>query len=235
MKRLTIFLAIAMFIPLATFGQIGISKIGDQIKFTGLGLGNGIVTNSKAYSEIYSSSVDQVMVQGSNLYFINSGAKAIVATVPWARVTSKLGNTTPQTYVEELIALGYLDKTGIKYKIDTVLIGTNQPQGTRYFPDTLGVSMDGFKNIALSGYLTEGQAVNDSIYVQVTNDYGVNWTTVYGYNWYANATVNQLKQTGAGTLKIAWNFPDLNFKYIRVVGGFSDSTNIVRIWARKTN
>lgn len=232
MKR-TIFL-LALLIPLATFGQIGISKTGDQIKFTGLGIGNGIVTNSKAYSEIYSSSVDQVMIQGTNLYFINSGAKAIVAMVPWARLDNKLGNTTPQTYVEEIIALGYLDKTGIKHSLDTVCIGTNKTT-TSYFPDTVGICMDGFKNLALSGYITEGHAVNDSLRLQVTNDYGINWVTVYGYNWNTNTSVNQLKQTGAGTTTITWSFPDLNYKYFRVVGGFGDATNVVRIWARRTN
>ena len=219
--------------PLFCFGQIGISKVGDQIKFTGLGIGNGIVTNSTAYSAIYSSSVDQVMIQGTTLYFINSGSKAIVATVPFTKITNKLGKTTAATYVEKIIQLGYLDKTAIKYELDTVFIGTNK-SGTAYFPDTLGLSMDGFRDLVISGYITEGNAVNDSIHVQVTNDEGINWVTLYGYSPYTNTTIAQLKQTGAGTLTISWQFPALNYKYFRVVGGFGDATNIVRIRARKS-
>lgn len=233
MKKLLCILAVLM--PLISFGQITITKTGDQIKFTGLGLANGVVTNNRAYSEIYSSSVDQVMIQGNNLYFIDTDAKAIVATVAWAKVLNKQGTTTPATYVEKLIDMGFLDKSSNKHALEVIYDGDSLPKGTHYFPDTIGFSMDGFKNLTISGYFTEGHAKNDSIMVQVTNDYGLNWNTIYGYNWKTNTSVNQIKQTGAGTNYVAWSFPNLNFKYFRIIGGFGDSTNIVNIDARKTN
>jgi hypothetical protein len=232
MKKL--FLLLAVLMPLITFGQITITKSGDQVKFTGLGIGNGVVTNSRGYSEIYSAAVDQVMIQGTNLYFVNLGSKGIVATVPFAKISNKQGTVTPAAYVEKLIALGYLDKSSNKEAIETIFSGTNQ-NGLKYWPDTVGLCMDGFKNLSVSGYFTEPQAVNDSIYLQVTNDYGINWVTAYGYNWFTNSTLNQLKQTGAGTTKVAWSFPNLNFKYFRVVWGGGDATNTIYLQARKTN
>jgi hypothetical protein len=233
MKKLLCILAVLM--PLVSFGQISITKTGDQIKFTGMGLANGVVTNNKAYSEIFSSAVDQVMVQGNTLYFIDADAKTIVVTVPWAKVLNKQGAATPALYVEKLIDMGFLDKSSNKFSLEVIFDGDSLPQGTRYLPDTIGLCMDGYKNLTISGYFTEGQAVNDSIMVQVTNDYGLNWNTVYGYNWKTNTTVNQIKQTGAGTNYVAWSFPNLNFKYFRIVAGLSDSTNVFNLDARKTN
>ena len=231
MKKL-LFVLVA-FLPLFAIGQVSITKVGDQIKFTGLGIGNGVVTNSKAYDAIYSSSVDQIMVQGTNVYFISTASRGIVATVPWAKITSKLGQSTPAAYVEKLIALGYLSKTAAE-EIETVYSGNNVAQGVRYLPDTTGLLMDGYHNLTISGYIVEGQAVNDSIMLQVKNSIGEGWQTIYGYSWKTNTSINQLKQTGAGTLSVAWSFPTLNFQRYRLIAGFADSTNIVRLHARKT-
>jgi hypothetical protein len=235
MKKISIILALALMIPIFGFSQIvTITKVGDQIKFSGFPVGNGSVSSDTRFNQIYASSVDQILVKGDVIYFVNSGSTVVIAETPFAKISNKQGTTTPDTYVAKLISLGYLDKSSNKFTTETVFSGTNQ-NGVKYWPDTVGLCMDGFKNLALSGYFTEPQAVNDSIYLQVTNDYGINWVTAYGYNWFTNTTLNQLKQTGAGTTKVAWSFANLNYKYIRVVWGGGDATNTIYLQARKTN
>lgn len=235
MKKITFILALALLTSISMMGQITITKYADQLKFTGLPSGSGLIATGNRFNQIYSSSVDQIMVRGDVVIFGNSASKGVIAEVPFSKISNKQGQTTAQTYVEKIVSMGYLDKSPNKYIVETLWDGINLTQGTHYFPDTVGISMDGYKNLVISGYFTEGNAVNDSIMVQVSNDYGLNYNTIYGYNWKTNTTVNQIKQTGAGTNYVAWSFPNLNFQYVRIIAGFSDATNIVNLDARKSN
>jgi hypothetical protein len=112
---------------------------------------------------------------------------------------------------------------------------TNQPQGLNYYPTTSGGTMDNYKNLTITGKIIQGDAVNDSIYFQVTNDETLtDWVSISGYDWKSNTTISQYKQTGAGTITFAWQFTNLNFKYWRVVAGLGDATNTVVIRSRKS-
>lgn len=469
MKKL--FILLAVLIPLAGIGQVSVTKVGDQIKFTGLGLGNGAISSTAPYDQIYASGIDQVLIKGDIMYFVNSGSKSIVAQVPFSKLTDKLGQTTPRLYVEHLIAEGFFNKavtlqdqpidvvadtitvnkvlnqlparitnrialrdgtdstktatiatrgsttsmnttiidatgnpvssfggadqdkttfalgtdkgtviegvattdavaagqkaalsimldralrtyetspnwsmlgtiqspddfqatyasayqlavsqanktfdntttfilgiayltsggsvvrlengkngvaisiaantisvtvngvnyTGFaatdvgyrvtatsqqkafdknlqilktvdqspessRYRVDVWANVTNQ-SATTYWPGASGFSMDGFADLTLSGKMIEGDAVNDSLYVQVTNDATfTDWHTIYGYDPKNNTTVNQFKQTGIGTLLWTIVFPNLNYKYVRIVYGTGDATNSLVIRARR--
>jgi hypothetical protein len=456
MKKLLILLA--LIIPLSGIGQVSVTKVGDMIKFSGLGIGNGSVSSSIISSEIYSNSIDQVLIQGTNIIFANSAGKTIIASIQFSKIANKLGQLSARLYIEHLIADGYFDKSitisdeplavqpdttkvevitpiamqdgtdpakkatvatrGSTTSINTTIIGSDgsvissfggadidkgafavgtdkgtviegvystdmvtagkkaavsimadralrtyetspmnfqnithtspvngtcvfttdstltaslfpftvdcttcfiasitiekadatvvkyenarngvsitssnnvirikgvkpflvgdlmyrvaisaQPQGvssttgrsltdvqnpdyyqrsngtvfsgtnqsgTNYYPSASGLLLDDYRTISISGKIIEGDAVNDSLYLQVTNDETLtDWTSIQGYDWKTNTTISQYKQAGAGTLTFAWQFTNLNFKYFRVVCGFGDATNTVAIRYRK--
>ena len=109
MKKLLILLA--LIIPLSGIGQVSVTKVGDMIKFSGLGIGNGSVSSSIISSEIYSNSIDQVLIQGTNIIFANSAGKTIIASIQFSKIANKLGQLSARLYIEHLIADGYFDKS----------------------------------------------------------------------------------------------------------------------------
>lgn len=58
----------------------------------------------------------------------------------------------------------------VSFVLDSLVDTTNVAAATGYYPSTTGMSMDGFKNLSLTGKIIEGDAVLDSIELEVTND-----------------------------------------------------------------
>jgi hypothetical protein len=123
------------------------------------------------------------------------------------------------------------------YVQDSLVDTTNVGAGTVYYPAATGMSMDGFKDMSLTGKIIEGDAVTDTISVEGTNDEdttNADWVAIYGYDSKANAMSNLVTTGGvAGTYTFAWDFDNLNYTYYRVKLVVADSTNTVIIKMRR--
>lgn len=106
MKKL-IFL-FALLIPLALNAQVSISKVGDALKFTGLGLGYPGTGSFTVYDQVYLTSIDQLLVTDSKILFVNSASKNILAKVEFSKISDKLGQASAKDYVEHILSLGYI-------------------------------------------------------------------------------------------------------------------------------
>ena len=99
------------------------------------------------------------------------------------------------------------------------------------------MSMDGYKDLSLTGKIIEEDAVTDTIEVQATNDEdttNADWVTIYGYRSDTNAMVNIITTGGsAGTYTFAIDFDNFNYSYFRVKYVMADSTNTLIIKARR--
>jgi hypothetical protein len=107
-----------------------------------------------------------------------------------------------------------------------------------YYPSATGMSMDGFKDLSIAGYLIEGDAVTDTIEVQVSQDEdtadATSWITIYGYSPRLNAMTNIVTTGGAaGTYPFTLDFDNLNYAWFRVKVTIADNTNTVVIKARQ--
>jgi hypothetical protein len=124
-----------------------------------------------------------------------------------------------------------------KYVQDSLVDTTNITAATNYYPSITGMSMDGFKDLSLTGKIIEGDAVTDTIEVEATNDEdttNADWVKVYGFDSKGNAMINQITTGGvAGTYTFAWDFDNFNYSYFRVKLVTADSTNTVIIKARR--
>jgi hypothetical protein len=124
------------------------------------------------------------------------------------------------------------------YILDSLLDAVNTASGTTYFPSSTGLSMDGFRDLTLTGYIIEGDAVTDTIELQVTNDEdptdATAWITIYGYNVAANNIVNKITTGGvAGIYGFAWDFENCNFSLVRAKIVTADSTNTITLKMRR--
>lgn len=123
------------------------------------------------------------------------------------------------------------------YVQDSLVDTTNVGAGTVYYPAATGMSMDGFKDMSLTGKIIEGDAVTDTISVEGTNDEDTthaDWVQIYGYDSKANAMSNLVTTGGvAGTYTFAWEFDNLNYTYYRIKLVVADSTNTVIIKMRR--
>jgi hypothetical protein len=96
--------------------------------------------------------------------------------------------------------------------VDTTLVVAS----TYYYPDSNGMSMDGFSDLSLSGYIsnTGGTVV---VTLEVTNDEApasTDWVQIYGYDPETDTVVNSFSFTAANNF--AWVFNRLNFYSVRV-------------------
>lgn len=123
------------------------------------------------------------------------------------------------------------------YVMDSLVDTTNVAAGTAYYPSALGMSMDGFKDMSITGKIIEGDAVTDTIEVQATNDEdttNADWITLYFYRVDTNAMANIITTGGvAGTYTFAMDFDNINFTYYRVKLVTADATNTVIIKMRR--
>lgn len=110
--------------------------------------------------------------------------------------------------------------------VNSLLDAVNIPATTNYYPSTTGISMDGYKDMSLTGKFIDADGTM-TLTVEATNDEdttNADWVQIYGYDSKGNALVNQVTITN-GTVTYALSFDDLNYSYIRVVMVNNGATN----------
>ena len=111
---------------------------------------------------------------------------------------------------------------------------TNVAAGTVYYPSSLGMAMLGYKDFSLTGKLIDADNTLPMT-VEITNDEdatNADWIQAYGYDVKNNTTVNSFSAV-SGTTTFAWDFDNLNVRFVRVKIVPADSVNTVIIKARR--
>src|SRR3990167_9299240 len=132
---------------------------------------------------------------------------------------------------------------------------TNVAASQQYYPSSLGMAMLGYKNLSLTGKYIDGDATTTTLIVQGTNDSDATngtWVSIQGQIQGLSGTVTgTVSGTAGGTLNpgavctsvgtataqtmtLAWDFDNLNYRYIRVGLLPGDATNTVEIFARRS-
>lgn len=115
-------------------------------------------------------------------------------------------------------------------RVDT----TNISAATHYYPAATGSTMDGYKDLSVSGKFIDADGTL-TLTLEVMNDEDTtsgDWVPIYFYDDKANATVNTLTVTN-GTLTIASSANNANFRYYRWVVVASGATNTVVLKSRR--
>lgn len=208
-----------------TVDDASILVVGLMYKATGGTAWNALINGRGGVSMVASSGV--ITVYGAGTPFatgdtyrvsINAQCKAYDSTLD----IEKTVNQSPDrsSYVQDSL-------------VDT----TNVAAATGYYPSATGMSMDGFRDLSLTGKIIEGDAVTDTLELQATNDEdttNADWVSLYGFRTDTNAVSNIVTTGGAaGTYLFAWDFDNLNYSYFRVKYVMADSTNTLIIKARR--
>jgi hypothetical protein len=112
--------------------------------------------------------------------------------------------------------------------------GTNQAAGTSYFPSSNGMAMLGYKNLSLTGkFINSDGFVTGTI--EVTNDplATADWIAILGYRTDVGVMSGTIYCSGS-TTTYAWDFDNINYKYVRAQISCSDNTNTVILNARRS-
>lgn len=122
--------------------------------------------------------------------------------------------------------------------IDSLLDTTNVAAGTNYYPSSTGMSMDGYKNLSLTGKLINADNTS-TLTVEATNDEdttNADWIQVYFNDDKAGIAsgVNQV-QAVSNTVTFSISRSFFNYKHFRVKLVTGDSTNTVIIKTRRSN
>ncbi len=121
------------------------------------------------------------------------------------------------------------------YALDTSLVDTtNIAANTYYYPSSSGMAMVGYKDFSLTGKMIDAAATS-TLTVEGTNDEvlaGADWIQVWGYDTKNNTLVNSVAVV-SGTTTFAWDFDNLNYKYVRVKLVTGDGTNTIIVKARQ--
>ncbi len=117
---------------------------------------------------------------------------------------------------------------------ETIVNTTNIAAATNYYPSSIGMSMDGFKDLCLSGVLIDADNTT-TLTVEVSNNLDPATATfhqVYGFDSEANANVNSVAAV-SDTKNFVLNFDDLNVAWVRFKLVTGDATNTARIFVRR--
>ena len=113
-----------------------------------------------------------------------------------------------------------------RYVADSLLDTTNIAAATNYYPSSTGASMEGYKNMSLTGKFIDADGTM-TLTVEGTNDEdttNADWIQVYGFDTKNNTTATSWTVTN-GTLTFAIDFESFDFTYFRVVMVNSGATN----------
>jgi len=119
------------------------------------------------------------------------------------------------------------------YVIDSLIDTTNVAIGTAYLPSSTGMSMDGFKDLSISGKLIDADGTV-TVTIEATDDEdstNADWVQVYYYDNKNNTTVNTWTVTN-DTLTFAGSLDNFNYNLFRVKVVQADSatnTQIIKI------
>jgi len=124
-----------------------------------------------------------------------------------------------------------------EYITESVVDTTDVAADTNYYPSSSGSSMDGYKNLSVTGKFIDGDGVI-TMTIEATNDEDAtaanrDWISIYGYDAENDSTVNTFTVTN-GTVTFAWDFDNLNYKYYRYVVVNNGATNTFIIKQRKS-
>jgi len=211
--------------PFAFDGSISIRSLGVTSNVNALTLYENGVDGISMYA---SANVLYILKDGVALSAFSSGDSYKVAVA-----------ASPQAIDYSMDVMKVINQSPDRgsYVQDSLVDTTNIAAGTGYFPSATGMSMDGFKDLSITGKLIEGDAVTDTLEVQVTNDEdttNADWVSVYGLRVDTNTLSNLITTGGvAGTYLFAWDFDNLNYSYFRVKYVLADSTNTLIIKARR--
>jgi len=120
----------------------------------------------------------------------------------------------------------------LSYVADSLLDTTNIAAADNYYPSATGMSMDGYKDMSVTGKFIDADGTM-TMTVEATNDEdttNADWVQVYGYDAKNNTTVNSWAVTN-DTLTFAACFDNFNFSNFRVkmVNGGATNTGIIKI------
>ena len=120
------------------------------------------------------------------------------------------------------------------YVLDSLLDTTNLAAATNYLPASTGMSMDGFKDLSITGKFIDADG-QFTMTVEATNDEDAataTWVQVYAYDSKNNAMVNSWTVTN-GTLTFAIDLDNLNYSLFRVIVINNGATNTAEVKIRR--
>lgn len=138
-------------------------------------------------------------------------------------------------YVNDALKVTAQSPDKASYVQDSILDTTNVAAGSFYYPSSTGISMDGYKDMSLTGKFIDADGTITAT-VEATNDEDIanaDWVQIYGQDSKnSNFLINNLTVT-SGSLSYAWVFPNLNYSSVRVKVSCSTATNTVIIKMRR--
>lgn len=150
------------------------------------------------------------------------------------------GTSDAATYKTRAISVGTPassdDPVEIKgqYKSTSLVDTTNVSAATHYYPSATGESMDGYKDLSMSGKFIDADGTL-TLTLEAMNDEDTtsgDWISAYFYDDQNNATVNSLTVTN-GTLTMLVSAKNANFSYYRWVVVANGATNTVILKERR--
>jgi len=120
------------------------------------------------------------------------------------------------------------------YVAESLLDTTNLAAATNYYPSSTGASIDGYKDLSISGKFIDADGTF-TMTVEAMNDEDTtsgDWIQVYGYDDKNNVTTNSWTVTN-GTLTFALSFNEMNFTNYRIKVINDGATNTAIIKTRR--
>lgn len=116
--------------------------------------------------------------------------------------------------------------------VNSLLDTTNIAATTNYYPAATGMSMDGYKDLSLTGKFVDADGTM-TLTIEVTNDEDTtngDWIQIYGFDIKNNIMANSWAVTN-NTLTFAILFDNLNYSYFRIkmVNDGATNTGIIKI------
>jgi len=122
----------------------------------------------------------------------------------------------------------------LAYVQDSLYDSTNLAAADNYFPSSTGLSMDGYRDLSLTGKFIDADGTV-TLTVEALNDEDAtsgDWQQIYGYDAKNNIVANSWTITN-GTLNFAIDFDNLNYSTVRFKVVNSGATNTIILKARR--
>lgn len=119
MKKILVTILLSMML-IPAFSQVGISKVGDFIKFTGLTKDNSSYVMPSG--TLYLAQLDQIVVQGTTIYFGNSDWVSDIVKVTFASISDKHGTSNADALVQWYLDNEYINTGGVGKEVDPIYV-----------------------------------------------------------------------------------------------------------------
>lgn len=189
-----------------------------------------------------STNVTKTYINGANNYAFAHSSGVVTAYLSGSATSIftsndmyEMGINGPKkTYDSSLDVAKVINQSPdrLSYVADSILDTTNIAAATNYYPSSTGMSMDGYKDMSLTGKFIDADGTM-TLTVEVTNDEDTtngDWIQIYGYDSKNNTTANSWSVTN-GTLTFAVDFDNLNYSYYRIkmVNDGATNTGIIKM------